>query len=274
MTRGRFKLKGTLAVVGGGRMGEAILSGLLSAEAVGPADVVVAEPDAKRRQTLDAAHGVTTTESAAEAAREGDIIVLAVKPQIIDDVLDSISSEVSGALVISIAAGITCARIESQLPADTPVIRVMPNTPAMVGEGMSVVSGGAAAEDEQVDLARELMGLLGKAIVLPEEHQNVATAISGSGPAYVAVFVDALTRAGERNGLARDDARLLAVQTVRGTAGLLEGADMQPDTLIDSVASPGGTTVAALGALDENGFASAVSAAVEAAIRRAEELGA
>lgn len=274
MVQGRFKLQGTLAVIGGGRMGEAILSGLLSAEAVEPGDVIVAEPVAERRLTLDAAHGVRTTDSAAEAAAEGDIVLLAVKPQVIDDVLVSIAEAVGPSdLVVSIAAGISSERIESLLPTGVAVVRVMPNTPAMVGEGMSCVSGGTAALDEQVDLVRELFGLLGKAIVLPEDLQNIATAISGSGPAYVAMFVDALARAGVRKGLDREDALLLAVQTVRGAAELLDESGMHPDQLVDSVSSPGGTTVAAIGALEDHGFAGALTAAVQAAVDRAEELG-
>jgi len=274
MTQGRFKLDGTLAVVGGGRMGEAIIGGLLSAGSIDAVNVIVAEPLAERRLTLDAAHGIRTTENAAEAAAAGEIVLLAVKPQVIDDVLASIADSVADALVVSIAAGITCAHIESLLPAGTAVVRVMPNTPAMVGEGMSVVSGGSDVTAEQIELVRELFSLLGKSIVLPEKHQDIATAISGSGPAYVALFVDALTRAGVSRGLSRDEAQTLAVQTVRGTAFLLEESGMQPEELVDGVASPGGTTVAAIDALEDNGFGSAVSAAVEAAVKRAKELGA
>ena len=274
MSQGRFKLDGTLAVLGGGRMGEAIIGGLLSAGSIDAANVVVGEPLAERRLTLDAAHGVRTTASAAEAAAAGEIILLAVKPQVIGEVLASIAGSVGEALVVSIAAGISCARIESLLPAGTAVVRVMPNTPAMVGEGMSVVSGGSEATDEHVELVRELFSLLGKSIVLPEKHQDIATAISGSGPAYVAIFIDALTRAGVRQGLSRDQAQALAVQTVRGTAVLLEESGMHPEELVDGVASPGGTTIAAIDALEDSGFRSAVSAAVAAAVKRAKELGA
>jgi pyrroline-5-carboxylate reductase len=273
MTDGRFKLDGTLAVIGGGRMGEAIIGGLLGASALEPGAVLVADPSKDRRTTLDAAHGVRTTDDATEATREGDLVVLAVKPQVIDDVLASIASEVGDSLVVSIAAGISCARLESALPAGTPVVRVMPNTPAMVGEGMSVVSGGREADEEQVGLVRELFGLLGKAIVLPEKYQDAATAISGSGPAYVALFIDALTRAGVRQGLPRAEAQELAVQTVSGTAALLEESGMHPQELVDGVASPGGTTIAAIGELEAGGFASAVSSAVAAAVTRAKELG-
>lgn len=274
MTQDRFKLDGTLAVIGGGRMGEAIISGLLSAQAVRPGDVVVAEPVVARRGALESEYGIRVTDDVVSTASEADVLLLAVKPQVIDAVLASISASVGNALVVSIAAGISCARLESALPAGSAVVRVMPNTPAMVGAGMSVVSGGAEASDEQVAGVCELFGLLGRATVLPEKHQNIATAISGSGPAYVALFVDALTRAGVRQGLTREDAQMLAVQTVAGTAALLDESGMHPEQLVDGVASPGGTTIAAIEALEDNGFRSAVSAAVAAAVQRADELGA
>jgi pyrroline-5-carboxylate reductase len=274
MIQGRFKLQGTLAIIGGGRMGEAILTGLLAAKAVEPAHVIVAEPVAERRTTLDAAHGVRTTDSAAEAATSGDVVILAVKPQVLEEVLGELADQVGDALVISIAAGMTSARIETALPEGTAVVRVMPNTPAMVGEGMSVVSGGRAATAEEVDLARELMALLGMAIVLPEEQQDIATAISGSGPAYVALFVEALARAGAAEGLSREDAYTLALQTVKGTAALLEESGMHPEELVEAVSSPGGTTVAAVAGLEAHGFSQTMSAAVSAAVERARELGA
>lgn len=273
MTQGHLKISGMLTVVGGGRMGEAIIKGLLDAGALGADSIVVAEPVAERRATLTATHGVTCVADAAQAASQGDIVLLAVKPQVIDAVVDSIAAHVGSALVISIAAGITCARLESHLPAGTAVVRVMPNTPAMVGEGMSVVSGGAEASREHVDLARELFDLVGIAIVIDERYQDAATAISGSGPAYVAMFVDALARAGVAQGLSRDVAQKLAVQTVRGTADMLEHTGMHPEQLVDGVASPGGTTIAAIGELERGGFRAAISSAVSAAVRRAKELG-
>ncbi len=273
MTQGHLKISGTLAVIGGGRMGEAIIQGLLDAGALGAGSIVVAEPVAERRATLTASHGVRCVESAAEAAGQGDIVVLAVKPQILDAVVDSVSDVVGSALVVSIAAGITCARLESHLPAGTAVVRVMPNTPAMVGQGMSVISGGSEASREQVDMVRELFSLIGAAIVIEERYQDAATAISGSGPAYVAMFIDSLARAGVAQGLTRDLAQTLAVNTVRGTADLLEHTGMHPEQLVDGVASPGGTTIAAVGELERGGFRAAISSAVAAAVRRAKELG-
>lgn len=270
---GDFKISGTLAVIGGGRMGEAIVKGLLDAGVVDAGEVIVAEPSAERRETLAAAHNIACVADGREAVREADLVILAVKPQVIDPVVSGLAESIGKALVVSIAAGISCARLESLLPAGTAVVRVMPNTPAMVGQGMSVVSGGSEASVEQVDLVRALFAAIGKAVSLDERYQDAATAISGSGPAYVALMIDAMARAGVRQGLPRDIAEELAVQTVRGTADLLEATGMHPEQLVDGVASPGGTTIAAVEALEAGGFRSAVAAAVAAAVKRSRELG-
>lgn len=274
MTDGRFVFEGRLAVVGGGRMGEAIVKGLLDAGSVDACHVVIVEPDAQRRKTLGEAHGVTAVPNALEVVPDADIVIVAVKPQVIADVVTAMAPSLAGSLVVSIAAGVSVARLESMLPAGTAVVRVMPNTPAMVGQGMSVVSAGSEASAEQVDLIRALFSELGDAIVLDERYQDAATAISGSGPAYVAMFVDALARAGVRHGLARDVAQRLAVQTIKGTAELLCATGQHPEQLIDAVTSPGGTTIAALEVLEARGFRAALADAVSAAVARSKELGA
>ena len=264
---------GRLAVIGGGRMGEAIIGGLLADGALSPRDIVVAEPVARRRDTLAAAHGIATVAEATEAVSGADTVLLAVKPQVVDAVTDSISGILAaGSLVVSIAVGVSCARLESRLAAGTAVVRVMPNTPALVGAAMSVVSAGSEASDAQVEAVRELFSAVGLAIVLPESQQNAAAAISGSGPAYVAMFVDALARAGVRHGLARDVAERLAVQTMAGTAALLQETGQHPEQLVDGVTSPGGTTIAAVEALEAGGFRASINAAVAAAIARTREL--
>ena len=273
MTHGQFKLAGTLAVIGGGRMGEAIVGGLLSSGALAPDDILVADPVAERRAVLESTHGVACFAEAREAAGRADIILLSVKPQVMDEVVTGLAGSVAGTMVISIAAGVTCEHLESLLPTGTPVVRVMPNTPAMVGQGMSIVSGGVAANAEHVDLVRELFDLLGKAIVLDEEYQNAGTAISGSGPAYFALFAEALARGGQEQGLDREVALQLAIQTMRGTAELLDQSGMSPEELVTAVSSPGGTTVAATGVLVKAGFDETIRSAVAAAVVRAEELG-
>ncbi|HZL04843.1 MAG TPA: pyrroline-5-carboxylate reductase [Coriobacteriia bacterium] len=263
-----------IAVVGGGRMGEAIVAGLLSAGVAQPGELVVAEPSAERARVFEA-HGVRVLPDAHEAVPGANLVILAVKPQVIDAVAAHLAQGLDpGVVVVSIAAGITCARLESVLPAGTVVVRVMPNTPALVGEGMSVVSGGTEADAASVERVRALFESLGRAIILEERYQDAATAISGSGPAYVALFVDALARAGVRQGLSREVAQALALQTMRGTVALIEGTGTHPAAIIDAVSSPGGTTIAAVEALETRGFRRAVFEAVDAAVKRSRELGA
>lgn len=263
----------TLAVIGGGRMGEAIVGGLLAADAFASASIVIAQPSVARREMLAAKYGVRTVPDGREAL-PADVVLLAVKPQIIDSVVTSLAGAVTpGTLVVSIAAGITCARLESMLPAGTAVVRVMPNTPALVRQGMAIISGGGEASPEQVEHVRAMFAAIGETVVLDERHQDAAAAISGCGPAYVAIFIDALARAGVRQGLTREVAQSLAVQTLRGTVDLLEHTGQHPEQLVDGVASPGGSTIAAVEQLEAGGFRSAISAAVEAAVKRSKELG-
>lgn len=263
---------GRIAIIGGGRMGEAIVAGLLASGTVRSEELSVAEPNEERRAVFES-HGVATAVDGHEIVSEADVVVLAVKPQVIDAVLAHIADEIPGnAVVVSIAAGVTTRRLESLLPEGAVVVRVMPNTPAMVGAGMSVVCGGSAASDEDVEMVRSMFEALGEAIVLDERYFDVATAISGSGPAYVALVADALARAGVAHGLPKDTALSLALQTIRGTAELIARTGTHPEALIDAVSSPGGTTIAALAALEERAVRAAFMEAVAAAVRRAREL--
>lgn len=255
-------------------MGEAIIGGLLDAGATQVGLVTVADPNADRREALAATMGVRTVETGESAIEGADIVVLAVKPQVMDAVVAGLSERLAGKVVVSIAAGITCARLESLLPAGVPVVRVMPNTPALVGQGMALVSGGSEATAEQVDVVRGLFSTIGRAQVIDERYQDAGTAISGSGPAYFALVIDALSRAGVAQGLSRDVAQALAVQTMLGTAVMLDQTGMHPEQLIDGVTSPGGTTIAAVEALEAGGVRSAFVTAVRAAVSRAKELGA
>jgi pyrroline-5-carboxylate reductase len=265
---------GPLAVVGGGRMGEAIIGGLLAAGSFDRDSIVVAEPDAARRAALTAEHGVRCVDEGRDAVQGAATVLLAVKPQVLEAVVGSLVDALpSDAVIVSIAAGISTARLESMLPEGAVVVRVMPNTPALVREGMAVISGGSAATTGTVESVRELFGAVGRAIVIDESLQDASTAISGSGPAYVAILVDALARAGARHGLPFGVAHQLAVQTLRGTAELLDRTGQSPEELTNAVASPGGTTVAALEKLESGGFSTSVDAAVAAAVARAKELG-
>ena len=252
-------------------MGEAIVGGLMSAGVVNADRITIADPSPARRAVLSERFGVSCVDDGV-AALPADLVIVAVKPQVIDEVLGGLSALLGRSLVVSIAVGVSSARLEALLPEGTAVVRVMPNTPALVGEGMSVVSGGVQATAEQVDLVRALFATLGSALVLDERHQDAAAAISGSGPAYLALVVEALARAGVRHGLPKDVAQVLAVQTMRGTADLLETSGMQPSELIDGVSSPGGTTIAAIEVLEARSVRAAFADAVTANIRRAEEL--
>lgn len=263
-----------ITVIGGGRMGEAIIKGLIDSGTVSASAFTVVEPDAARREALSSAYSIRATDDGPGAVSGADIILLAVKPQVITDVVTALAPGIGSALVISIAAGISCARLEALLSPAARVVRVMPNTPAMVGSGMSVVSGGSEASAQDLELVVALFSAIGDAVALDERYQDAATAISGSGPAYVALFIDALARAGVRQGLSRDLAETLARKTLSGTVDLLEGTGMHPQQLIDGVSSPGGTTIAAIEALEAGGFRTSISSAVSAAVKRSKELGA
>ena len=263
----------SLAIIGGGRMGEAILAGLISSGAMRSERVVVAEPDPVKRETLSAGYGVTCVDAGRAAVSDADVVIIAVKPQVFDVAVADFADALAGRLVVSIAAGLSCARIETLLPAGTAVVRVMPNTPALVGSGMALISGGTEASADDLALVERLFSAVGECLVIEERHQDAGTAISGSGPAYFAMVVDALSRAGVAQGLSRDVAQRLAVATMLGTARLLDETGMHPEELVDGVSSPGGTTIAAVERLEAGGLRSAFADAVGAAVRRSRELG-
>jgi pyrroline-5-carboxylate reductase len=263
----------TLAVIGGGRMGEAIVAGLIASGRLTADRIAVADTSPARRAVFER-QGIRAVADGHEIVHDAEIVLLAVKPQVIDAVVSHLADDLpADALVVSIAVGVSTARLESHLKHPTAVVRVMPNTPTMVGAGVAVVSGGSEATAEQVERVRELFEAVGDAIVIDEGLQDAAAAISGSGPAYAALFVDALARAGVRQGLSREVAQRLAAQTMRGSAELLLTTGMHPEELVDGVASPGGTTIAAIEALEAGGLRAAVFEAVAAAVRRARELG-
>jgi pyrroline-5-carboxylate reductase len=254
-------------------MGEAIAAGLVRSGALPASSIVIAEPDVSKRDRLCAEHGVHCVADGAAALAGADVVIIAVKPQVIDSVLTDLAASVGGALVVSIAGGVTCARIESHLPAGARVVRVMPNTPALVGAGMSIVSGGSEATDADMDIVEVLFAAVGDVIALPESAQDACTAISGCGPAYMALFVDALARAGVREGLSREIAERLALQTMAGTVELIRATGQHPEQVIDAVSSPGGSTIAAVTELEARGVRAAIASAVRAAVVRSRELG-
>jgi pyrroline-5-carboxylate reductase len=262
-----------LAFLGGGVMATAILRSLLEAGVVAPAQVAVSEINEARRQALTAL-GVRVFASNREAAEGTEALVLAVKPHVLPAVLEEIAPSLSERqLLISIAAGVTTRQIELLIPDGVPVVRVMPNTPVQVGAGAAALCPGHYATAEHAALARRLFEAGGRCVEVTEIQMDAVTGLSGSGPAYVCLVIEALADGGVRMGLPRDVALTLATQTVLGTARLLQETGEHPGVWKDRVATPAGTTIAGLAALEEAGVRSGLIKAVEAATRRATELG-
>jgi pyrroline-5-carboxylate reductase len=261
-----------LAIIGGGKIGEALLAGLVR-QAGGGDDVLVVERSPQRAAELAARHGVTAL-ALADAAARARVLLLAVKPQDIDGLLALLAPHVTAEhLVVSVAAGVPTSRIEAALPAGTPVVRVMPNTPALVDAGMSVISAGAHASEQHLDEAEALLSPVGEVRRVPESQQDAVTALSGSGPAYFFYLVEAMIDAGILLGLPRTLAADLIVQTALGSAVMLRDSGEHPVQLREAVTSPGGTTIAAIRELERHGVRSAMIAAIEAAHARSVELG-
>ena len=264
----------TLAIVGTGRLGEALLRGLLRASWIAPSQVVCTARREDRAAALHHEHGVRTTLDNAAAVAEADVVVLALKPQTLLGVVAAASGSFrADQTVISLAAGTTTASIEALLPADVPVVRVMTNTPVQVDEAMSVVAPGACAGDDDCTVAEDILGHVGRVVRLGEEHLDSVTALSGSGPAYVFLVAEAMIDAGVLLGLPRHVATELVRQTMVGSARMLMDSGMHPVELREMVTSPGGTTSAAIRALESAGVRAAILDAVEAARNRGQELG-
>jgi pyrroline-5-carboxylate reductase len=260
-----------LAVIGGGKIGEALLSGLVRRS--GANGILVCERSPERAAQLSARYGVPAVDLPDAAAR-ARVLLLAVKPQDIDVLLERLAGVVDeGHLVVSVAAGVPTARIEAALPPGTAVVRVMPNTPALVDEGMSVLSAGAHAGEQDLDEAEALLAAVGQVRRVPESQQDAVTALSGSGPAYFFFLVEAMVDAGILLGLPRALAADLIVQTALGAAVMMRDSGEHPVQLREAVTSPGGTTIAAIRELERHGVRAALIAAIEAAHARSVELG-
>jgi len=258
--------------IGGGNMAEAIIRGMI-AGGIAPAAILVAEPLAARRQHLAAKYAVaTTTDNTGMAAC--DTVILAVKPQSAAAVCTELKEQISGEqLLISIMAGVPCKNIENCFSTAVRVVRVMPNTPALVLAGAAAIAGGSYATAADLAATEALFSMVGSSCRLDEKLMDAVTGLSGSGPAYVLTFIEALADGGVKNGLPRDAALQLALQTVLGTAKLLAETGEHPGSLRDKVTSPGGTTIAGLHALEKGSFRAIVMNAVEAATLRSKELG-
>ena len=261
----------TVAILGAGVMGETIVSGLVRS-GWSPDDLLVSERRQDRATELRERYGVDVVTNV-DAARKADTLMLVVKPQDMADLLDEIASVVRpGQLIISLAAGITTSSIESRLPEGVPVVRVMPNTPALVDEGMAAISRGTHCDEAHLLEAEALLRATGRVLRVPEKQQDAVTAISGSGPAYLFFVVEAMIEAGVHLGLPRATATELVVQTMVGSAKLLRETGEHPTVLRERVTSPGGTTAAAVRELEDHKVRAAFMTALESARNRSRAL--
>ncbi len=262
----------TIAVLGAGKIGEALLAGLLAGGRP-PSDLLFTERYADRAAELTARHGVRAVDVPA-AARDAGVLVVAVKPQDIEALLVELAPVVGrGTLVISLCAGLPTALYERRLPDGVAVVRVMPNTPMLVGEAMSAISPGSHATEDDMALTEELLGTVGKVLRVPEAQQDAVTALSGSGPAYFFYLVEAMIDAGILLGLPRPIVTELITQSAIGASRMLRDTGEHPVSLREAVTSPGGTTIMAIRELERHGVRAALLAAIEAARDRSEELG-
>lgn len=272
--------------IGGGVMGEALLSRLIAQKVYLPSEILVSDPQPQRRLFLTETYGIGTTASNLEVAAATEVLFLAIKPQVFETVALELSVGVdrpqdhngeianpkSEAVIVSILAGMPLSKLEQAFPGQA-VLRVMPNTPATVGAGMSAIAPGKLVQPADLELVKRMFEAVGEVVEVPESMLDAVTGLSGSGPGYVAILIEALTDGGVCAGLPRAIASQLALQTVFGTAKLLQETGMHPAELKDRVTSPGGTTIAGIATLESNGFRSALIEAVKAACLRSQELG-
>ena len=269
-----------LGIVGGGVMGETLLSRLIAQQLYRPDEVLVSEPQAHQRDFLAQKYGVGVTADNQAAAAASDVLLLAIKPQVFEAVATELTQadgkhpleEKSQQVVISILAGVSLSKLEAAF-GHQPVIRAMPNTPATVGAGITAIAPGKTVSKSQLEQARVIFQSVGEVVEVPESLMDAVTGLSGSGPAYVAITIEALADGGVAAGLPRAIASKLALSTVLGTAVLLQQSELHPAQLKDRVTSPGGTTIAGIAQLEKAGFRSALIEAVLAAKERSQQLG-
>jgi pyrroline-5-carboxylate reductase len=263
-----------LGLIGAGKMAEAIVRGVAAAGVLPKDRITASDPDASRRDVM-ASLGVRATGDNADVLEASDVVVLAVKPQVIVKVLEGLASGVTSEhLIVSIVAGIPTALIESKLPEGTRTIRVMPNTPMQVGRGTTALARGSHTTLMDMEAARTLFATTGIAIEVAEDQMDAVTAVSGSGPAYAFLLAECMMEAGEAEGLSHDLARLLTAATIEGAGAFLASSSVAAAELRKRVTSPGGTTEAAFNRLGEGGVREHLVAAVRRAAARSRELGA
>lgn len=263
-----------IAFIGAGFMGGALIRGLARSQTVDPKQVTASDPRDQSLSTLASETGVNVARDNAKAVADADIVVFAVKPQIMESVARDLGRKIGKKkLVISIAAGVKTASIESWLPSGARVVRAMPNMPAVVEQSASAICAGASADNVDIMLARQMFDAVGETIEVDEKLMDAVTGLSGSGPAFVFLFLEAMIDAGVSVGLDRASARTLAAQTLYGSAKMAKLSGESPSALKDRITSPGGTTIAGLAELEDRAFRGAIMGAVAKAVRRSKELG-
>ncbi|QQR89223.1 MAG: pyrroline-5-carboxylate reductase [Myxococcales bacterium] len=261
----------SIAFIGAGNMAEALITGLLQAKLVDADRITAIDLREERLNELSAQYGLKTSPSL-DRLSTNDVVVLSVKPQSFEGLLEALSGKINReSVIISIAAGITLSTIEAKLPQNK-VIRAMPNTPALVGMGATAIAQGKLADDRDMESAKAIFSSVGLCLSVNEKDMDAVTALSGSGPAYAFRFIELLAEHGKDLGLAEDIANALAVQTVLGAATLVDETKQPPQALRQKVSSPGGTTVAGLAALEQAGFSKAIESCLNAAHARSKEL--
>jgi pyrroline-5-carboxylate reductase len=262
-----------LAVLGAGKMGEALVAGLLASGWRSPEDILVTARSEARLAELSDRYGVGTSLDNGHAVAGAEVVVLAVKPQDMEVLLSQVSGHLTAdQTVLSIAAAIPTRFIESRLEQPAPVVRAMPNTPSVVHEGMAGIAAGRHADEAHLKLASEVLTHVGRVVTVPEAYLDAVTAISGSGPAYFALLAEAMIEAGILLGISREVSTELVIQTMLGSAKLLRDEHMHPVELREMVTSPGGTTIRAIRVLEQSGVRAAFLNAIQAAMERAQEL--
>ena len=263
-----------IGVIGTGNMGEALISGLIYSRSSIPDNIICSDIRKDKLKSIKGAYGVVTTSNNLDVVRASEIVIYSIKPQIMASILKETAASLDmSKVIISIAAGVPLAAIESCLNKDLRVIRVMPNIAASVKEGAAAIAAGKHVLKDDLKIAKAIFDSVGKSVIIEEELMDTITGLSGSGPAYIFLIVDALADAGVKMGLSREDALLLSTQTVLGAAKLLMETNEHPGKLKDRVTSPGGTAIAGLHTLEEGGLRTTLINAVEAATRRSKELG-
>jgi len=266
-------LKKKIAFIGSGVMAEAMIAGLLRKELADAKNIIASGPREERAQKLSEKYGIKSTTDNSAAIHEADVVVLSIKPQRLTEVMKGLKGIHSDALVLSIIAGANIKKISTGLKHKA-IVRSMPNTPGQIGEGITVWTASNEVTEEQQDMTRKILGALGEEVFVEDEsYLDMATALSGSGPAYVFLFTEALIDAGVHMGFPRRIAEQLVLQTIKGSASFYETAERHPATLRNQVTSPGGTSAEALYYLEKAGFRTAISRAVWAAYQRSLELG-